>query len=146
MRLGSQPCVLDEQSKAAASYGAHLVHERHRHRYEFNPEYRRQFEAAGFTITGTNPDQNLPEIVEIPEHPWFVAVQFHPEFRSKPQQPHPLFAGFIEAAIDATRLACRSPFKPASCQAGERLRSGKPAPCPTRDGLPQWLALGDSAS
>ena len=79
---------------------ADLVHERHRHRYEFNPEYRRQFEAAGFAITGTNPDQNLPEIVEIPEHPWFVAVQFHPEFRSKPQQPHPLFAGFIEAAIE----------------------------------------------
>jgi CTP synthase len=100
MRLGSQPCVLDEHSRAAACYGTLLVHERHRHRYEFNPEYRRQFEAAGFAITGTNPDQNLPEIVEIPEHPWFVAVQFHPEFRSKPQQAHPLFAGFVEAAID----------------------------------------------
>jgi CTP synthase len=100
MRLGSQPCVLDEHSRAAVCYGTHLVSERHRHRYEFNPDYRRQFEAAGFSITGTNPDQNLPEIVEIPEHPWFVAVQFHPEFRSKPQQAHPLFAGFVEAAIN----------------------------------------------
>jgi CTP synthase len=76
------------------------VHERHRHRYEFNSEYRRPFEAAGFSITGTNPELNLPEIVEIPDHPWFVAVQFHPEFRSKPQQAHPLFAGFVEASIN----------------------------------------------
>jgi CTP synthase len=100
MRLGAQPCVLEEGSKAAAAYGSNVVRERHRHRYEFNSDYQRDFEAAGFVVTGVNPDLKLAEIVEIPDHPWFVAVQFHPEFKSKPQQPHPLFFGFIEAAIN----------------------------------------------
>jgi CTP synthase len=98
MRLGAQPCVLDENSRAASCYETTLIRERHRHRYEFNPEYQRQFEEAGFIVTGVHPDQKLPEIVEIQDHPWFVAVQFHPEFKSKPHRPHPLFAGFIEAA------------------------------------------------
>jgi CTP synthase len=100
MRLGAQPCVLEEGSKAAACYGQSEVRERHRHRYEFNSDYQGDFEAAGFVITGTNPELKLAEIMEIPDHPWFVAVQFHPEFKSKPQQPHPLFFGFIEAAIN----------------------------------------------
>jgi CTP synthase len=100
MRLGAQPCVLEEGSRAAACYDEHVVRERHRHRYEFNSNYQRDFEAAGFVVTGVNPDLKLAEIVEIPDHPWFVAVQFHPEFKSKPQQPHPLFFGFIEAAIN----------------------------------------------
>ncbi len=100
MRLGLQRCTLEENSRAAACYGTRLVRERHRHRYEFNSEYQRSFEQAGLVVTGVNPDQNLAEIIEIPEHPWFVAVQFHPEFKSKPHQPHPLFAGFVAAAID----------------------------------------------
>jgi CTP synthase len=98
MRLGAQPCVLEENSRAANCYESTLIHERHRHRYEFNPDYQQQFERAGFVVTGTHPDQKLAEIVELEDHPWFVAVQFHPEFKSKPHSPHPLFAGFIEAA------------------------------------------------
>ena len=110
MRLGSQPCVLEEESRAAGCYGTLEVHERHRHRYEFNSEYRRQFESAGFAITGINPELNLPEIVEIPDHSWFVAVQFHPEFRSKPHHPHPLFAGFVEAAINRHQARVQVPL------------------------------------
>jgi CTP synthase len=100
MRLGAQPCVLEEGSRAAACYGENVVQERHRHRYEFNSDYQPDFEAAGFVVTGVNPELKLAEIIEIPDHPWFVAVQFHPEFKSKPQQAHPLFSGFIEAAIN----------------------------------------------
>jgi CTP synthase len=100
MRLGAQPCRLEEGSHAANAYGEDIVRERHRHRYEFNPEYQGDFAAAGFAVTGVNPELKLAEIMEIPDHPWFVAVQFHPEFKSKPQQPHPLFFGFIEAAIN----------------------------------------------
>ncbi len=99
MRLGAHPCVLQPDSKAAAAYESSQVSERHRHRYEFNPEYRSQFEQAGLIATGTSPDGNLVEIVELPDHPWFVAVQFHPEFKSKPLAPHPLFKDFIEAAL-----------------------------------------------
>jgi len=100
MRLGAQPCVMEEDSHAAKCYGTTFVRERHRHRYEFNPEYARQFNEAGLVVTGTNPEQKLAEIIEIPGHPWFVAVQFHPEFKSKPDRPHPLFFGFVEAAIN----------------------------------------------
>lgn len=99
MRLGAQPCVLDPDSLAAWCYGKSEVSERHRHRYEFNPEYRRQFEQGGMRIAGTSPNGTLVEIVELPGHPWFLAVQFHPEFKSKPLAPHPLFNGFIEAAL-----------------------------------------------
>jgi CTP synthase len=100
MRLGAQPCALQDDSRAARCYEARVVRERHRHRYELNPEYQRQFEERGLAITGMNPEQRLAEIIEIPAHPWFVAVQFHPEFKSKPHQPHPLFVGFVEAALD----------------------------------------------
>ena len=99
MRLGAQPCVLEEGSQAKTCYQLNEISERHRHRYEFNHVYRGQFAAHGMTVSGTSPDGILPEIVEIPEHPWFVAVQFHPEFKSKPTKSHPLFAGFIQAAV-----------------------------------------------
>ena len=99
MRLGAQPAVLAEGSKAAACYGTTEISERHRHRYEFNNVYREQFAAHGMHVVGTSPDGSLVEIIEIPEHPWFVAVQFHPEFKSQPTRAHPLFAGFIGAAL-----------------------------------------------
>lgn len=99
MRLGAQPCRLAEDSLAARCYGATEISERHRHRYEFNPEYRQQMIDAGLALSGLSPDGKLVEIVEIPDHPWFLAVQFHPEFKSKPHEPHPLFLGFIEAAL-----------------------------------------------
>ncbi len=99
MRLGSQPCTLSPGSHSRELYGSELIHERHRHRYEFNPEYRERLEQAGLRFAGTSPDGNLVEIIEVVNHPWFVAVQFHPEFLSKPLQPHPLFQGFINAAL-----------------------------------------------
>jgi CTP synthase len=98
MRLGSYPCVLAEGSKAHQAYGGLLVRERHRHRYEFNNQYRQQFIDAGLAISGTSPDGQLVEIIELRDHPWFVAVQCHPEFQSKPTQAHALFRGFIQAA------------------------------------------------
>lgn len=98
MRLGAQPCQLKLGSRAQHLYGAFVVHERHRHRYEFNNHYREQFEKAGFVISGTSPDGELVEIIEIEQHPFFLASQFHPEFLSKPNAPHPLFRGFIAAA------------------------------------------------
>lgn len=99
MRLGSQVCNLVEGTHSRELYGAEEVSERHRHRYEFNPEYRERIEQAGMRVAGTSPDGNLAEIVEVVEHPWYVAVQFHPEFLSKPLQPHPLFAGFVNACL-----------------------------------------------
>jgi CTP synthase len=99
MRLGAQDSRLKPDSVAAACYEAETVRERHRHRYEFNNAYRQQFAAHGMRFAGTSPDGTLVEIVELPDHPWFVAVQYHPEFKSKPTEAHPLFAGFIRAAI-----------------------------------------------
>ena len=97
MRLGAQPCQLVVGSKAAQLYGAFVVLERHRHRYEFNNSYRQKFEEAGFLFSGTSPDGKLVELIELKDHPFFVASQFHPEFLSKPNAPHPLFKGFIAA-------------------------------------------------
>ncbi|MCC9642586.1 CTP synthase [Rhodopirellula sp. JC740] len=99
MRLGSQPTHLAAESKAIAAYGSEEIAERHRHRYEFNNDYRKAFEEAGMRFSGLSPDGGLVEIVEIESHPWFLAAQFHPEFKSKPLKAHPLFADFIEAAI-----------------------------------------------
>jgi CTP synthase len=99
MRLGSYPCVVAEGSRAQQAYGSTLVHERHRHRYEFNNQYRRQFADYGFVVTGTSPDGQLVEVVELLDHPWFVAVQCHPEFKSKPTRPHALFRGFVQASL-----------------------------------------------
>jgi len=98
MRLGAQPCQLVVGTKAARLYGAFVVSERHRHRYEFNNAYREQFEKAGFVLSGFTPDGKLVEVIELAKHPFFIASQFHPEFHSKPHQPHPLFKGFIAAA------------------------------------------------
>src|SRR5512138_818665 len=99
MRLGSYPCRLKEGTKARELYGADLVYERHRHRFEFNNAYRAQYEQAGMLFSGLNPDLNLVEMIELHNHPHFVGCQFHPEFKSKPFRPHPLFAGFVAAAI-----------------------------------------------
>ncbi|MFB3917432.1 MAG: CTP synthase [Terriglobales bacterium] len=98
MRLGAWPCMLQPNSFAANAYGQTEISERHRHRYEFNREYEEQLTAAGLRITGTTPDNTYVEIVEIPEHPYFLGCQFHPEFKSKPLEPHPLFKAFIAAA------------------------------------------------
>ena len=99
MRLGAQPAVLTAGTLSARAYGTSRISERHRHRYEFNARYRQQLEKAGLVIAGTSPDGALVEIVELADHPWFVAVQFHPEFKSKPTAAHPLFAGFVAAAV-----------------------------------------------
>jgi len=99
MRLGAYPAALAEGSRSAEAYGTNEISERHRHRYEFNDKYRDQLSMAGLNVVGTSPDGSLVEIVEVPEHPWFVAVQFHPEIKSKPTGAHPLFKGFVEAAI-----------------------------------------------
>lgn len=106
MRLGACPCVLKKDSLASISYGKEEVTERHRHRFEFNNEYRQQLEEAGLIISGVNPDRDLVEIIEVKGHPWFVAVQFHPEFQSKPNKAHPLFASFIEAALARKLESC----------------------------------------
>ena len=100
MRLGSYPCILQAGSKAAEAYQCGKVNERHRHRFEFNqPEYGSRLEAAGLAITGLSPDQTFVEIVEIPDHPFFLGAQFHPEFKSRPLAPHPLFVAYVKAAI-----------------------------------------------
>ena len=106
MRLGACPCVLKKDSLASIAYGKDEVTERHRHRFEFNNEYRQQLEEAGLIISGVNPDRDLVEIIEVKGHPWFVAVQFHPEFQSKPNKAHPLFASFIEAALARKLESC----------------------------------------
>ncbi len=100
MRLGAYPCVLAKDSLARKVYGSDKISERHRHRYEVNMKYEKQLNDAGMVITGKSPDGRLPEIVEIPAHPWFIGVQFHPELKSKPFDPHPLFVSFVKAAID----------------------------------------------
>ncbi len=99
MRLGNYPCALKNNSRAAGAYGKELIQERHRHRYEFNNQYRESFQKLGMVFTGLSPDSKLVEVVEIPSHPWFLAVQFHPEFKSKPTASHPLFNAFVAAAI-----------------------------------------------
>jgi CTP synthase len=104
MRLGAYDAVLAKGSKVAEIYGATRISERHRHRYEVNTRYRNRLEAAGLRFSGLSPDGLLPEIVEIPDHPWFVGVQFHPELKSRPFKPHPLFASFIGAAVEQSRL------------------------------------------
>jgi CTP synthase len=100
MRLGSYPTLLRRGSKSRACYGVDRIDERHRHRYEFNPSYRERFETAGMRIVGTSPDDRLVEIIELADHPWFVGVQFHPEFKSHFLSPHPLFSGFLRACIE----------------------------------------------
>ena len=97
MRLGAYPCKLKAGSCGSRAYSQDLIQERHRHRYEFNMRYRDKVEACGMEITGISPDETLVEIVELKDHPWFLGCQFHPEFKSKPFNPHPLFREFIKA-------------------------------------------------
>ena len=99
MRLGLYPARLTPGSRAAAVYGQEVIYERHRHRFEVNNRYRQTLEAAGMIVSGQSPDGRLVEIVELADHPWFVASQFHPEFKSRPERPHPLFDGFVGASI-----------------------------------------------
>ncbi|MEZ0537123.1 CTP synthase [Caldicellulosiruptoraceae bacterium PP1] len=100
MRLGIYPCKLEDNTNARRIYNEELIYERHRHRYEFNNEYKERFKQAGLIQSGISPDRRLVEIVEYKDHPWFIGVQFHPEFKSRPQRPHPLFADFIRASIE----------------------------------------------
>ena len=104
MRLGAYPCLLEAGTLAREMYGDAEISERHRHRYEVNIAFRDQLESAGMRFSGLSPDGSLPEIVERPDHPWFVAVQFHPELKSKPFDPHPLFTGFVAASMEKSRL------------------------------------------
>ncbi|MGH7187133.1 MAG: glutamine amidotransferase-related protein, partial [Pseudomonadota bacterium] len=104
MRLGAYECRLQAGSQVQAIYGKDWISERHRHRYEVNINYKDRLEAAGMLFSGMSPDGVLPEIVEMPGHPWFIGVQFHPELKSKPFDPHPLFTSFIGAAINQSRL------------------------------------------
>ena len=104
MRLGAYPAVLQRGSRVAAIYGASEISERHRHRYEVNTNYRGRLEQHGMRFSGMSPDGLLPEMIEYEDHPWFVGVQFHPELKSRPFEPHPLFASFIEAAVEQSRL------------------------------------------
>jgi CTP synthase len=98
MRLGAYPCRVEKGTKTFEAYGSSMITERHRHRYEFNNKYRALFEKKGLTMSGVNDDRDLVEIIEITEHPWFIGVQFHPEFKSKPLAPHPLFKRFVTAS------------------------------------------------
>jgi CTP synthase len=109
MRLGAYPCRLADGSKARAAYGTELIFERHRHRYEVNPRFRRRLEDAGLVCSGESPDRTLVEIVEIADHPWFVTCQFHPEFKSRPDHAHPLFRDFVGAALRLRHEQPRAP-------------------------------------
>jgi len=104
MRLGAYAAVLAKGSRVAKIYGQNRISERHRHRYEVNTAYRARLEEAGVRFCGLSPDGLLPEIIELPHHPWFIGVQFHPELKSRPFAPHPLFASFISAAVEQSRL------------------------------------------
>lgn len=99
MRLGTFPCVLTEGSRSFEAYQQSVIHERHRHRYELNNGYRELLVESGLQLSGLSPDGELVEVVELPNHPWFVGTQFHPEFKSRPTRPHPLFVSFVKAAI-----------------------------------------------
>jgi CTP synthase len=101
MRLGAYPCQLQSKTLSSKAYSQTDISERHRHRYEFNNDYREQLQNKGLVIAGTSPDGHLVEIVELPtdKHPFFVGVQFHPEFKSRPQDPHPIFRDFIKASV-----------------------------------------------
>ncbi|HEU5079766.1 MAG TPA: CTP synthase [Opitutaceae bacterium] len=121
MRLGSYECALTPGTHAAKAYGAESIRERHRHRYEVNNAYVGQLQRAGMVISGINPRRNLVEIIELKNHPWFLAVQFHPEFQSKPNQPHPLFAAFIGATIKHGRSSrVKKAKKPAKLRAAAK--------------------------
>ena len=104
MRLGAYPCKLEEGSRVYSIYNSPLISERHRHRYEFNNEYLSRFKEAGMQFSGINPDAGLVEIIELQDHPFFIAVQFHPEYKSRPDQPHPLFKDFMQAVRQKSQI------------------------------------------
>jgi len=104
MRLGAYPARLKEGSRVAEIYGSNDISERHRHRYEVNADYIDRLEACGMSFSGLSPNGTLPEIVELKDHPWFIGVQYHPELKSRPFAPHPLFGSFIKAALDQSRM------------------------------------------
>ncbi len=104
MRLGAFEARLGKDTRIARIYGDTKISERHRHRYEVNMRYRERLEKAGMSFCGLSPDGLLPETIEFPDHPWFIGVQYHPELKSRPFEPHPLFASFIAAAVDQSRL------------------------------------------
>jgi CTP synthase len=120
MRLGAYPCRLQPGSRVAAAYGESDISERHRHRYEVSNSYRDQFVQHGLALSGLSPDGTLVEIVELPNHPWFVGCQFHPELKSRPTRPHPLFASFIEAAIERKRARKQGTTTPAATESARR--------------------------
>ncbi len=99
LRLGSYPCILDKNSKAYELYGSDEIHERHRHRYEVNNDFRSILTENGMMLSGLSPDGRIVEMIELPDHPWFMATQAHPELKSRPNRPHPLFKGFVEASL-----------------------------------------------
>ena len=117
MRLGLYPARLTPGSKAAEAYGEEVVYERHRHRFEVANRYREALEGAGMVLSGQSPDGRLVEIIELRDHPWFVASQFHPEFKSRPDRPHPLFAGFVDAAVEHAEKAVETPVAAATVEA-----------------------------
>jgi CTP synthase len=119
MRLGLYPCMLQPGSKAAAAYGVQEVEERHRHRFEFNNAYRREFEQAGMVFSGVSPDGKLVEIAEMADHPYMVGSQFHPEFLSRPMRPHPLFMGLIRAAKERLASATAVPGNKVTAEPGK---------------------------
>src|ERR671920_896911 len=122
MRLGADPVKLHEGTRAREIYGEAVIYERHRHRYEVNNFLRRRLEAAGLVTSGTSPDDRLVEIIEIPDHPFFVASQFHPEFKSRPERPAPLFRDFVGAALAHSRTRDPETLP----EAGEPVRAARP--------------------
>jgi CTP synthase len=123
MRLGAYPCRLAEGSFAREAYGAAEISERHRHRYEFNREFEHILTEHGLRLTGQTPDGMYVEICEIPDHPWYLGCQFHPEFKSKPLRPHPLFAGFIEAAYKRKLAQLGMPANVTAISEGRRQKA-----------------------
>ena len=123
MRLGADPVKLHADTRAREIYGEAVIYERHRHRYEVNNFLRRRLEAAGLVVSGTSPDNRLVEIIEIPDHPFFVASQFHPEFKSRPERPAPLFRDFVGAALATSRRRGSHDELP---DRGEPVRAGRP--------------------
>jgi len=147
MRLGLDPCRLLKGTLAERAYGDGLVFERHRHRFEVNNRFRRRLEAAGLVFSGTSPDGRLVEMIELPDHPWFVASQFHPEFRSRPTRPHPLFRDFVGAATAFADGRDRPAAAPAPAPAAPTPAPAAPTPAPAvrSDGIAAHRNGGEHA-
>ena len=130
MRLGADPVKLHDDTRAREIYGDAVIYERHRHRYEVNNHLRKRLEQAGLVFSGTSPDDRLVEVIELPDHPFFVASQYHPEFKSRPLRPQPLFRDFVGAALDAARASAarRASARPRSSPkcAPSRAPRGRP--------------------